>query len=317
MIMSNQTMPTLVYRPGDKYVPHQGPQRVTAVPFVNIANGYEIHQEGLIFDKNGDMYFADIYKSKIIKVEKKTKKVSVFADFDKELPSIGAIKFDKQGRLFLAVCDFPHDGKDGGVFYCEPDGTGLTEVVRGFSADDIVFDQEGGIYATNFCGSPIDRRGTIEYITPDLKSCTTFIDNLAGPNGICFSPDYSIMWITETTGGRVLRVDMKSPRLTTCPYTTEGFFGPDSCSCDADGNVYIAMARQGRFIVLNPAGFLIAEILTPRCDEGYNLGTTHPQVDPDEPILYFTVHNLKGEFTGDIMCCGAFAKGNPNQYHLI
>ena len=77
------------------------------------------------------------------------------------------------------------------------------------------------------------------------------------------------------------------------------------------------MARQGRIIVLNPSGFLIGEVITPCCEDGYNLGTTHPQVDPDEAVLYFTVHNLKGEFTGDIMCCGAFAKGNPNQYHLI
>ena len=317
--MDKQTMPSLQYMPGDKYVPHHALQTVTAVPYVRVAEGYEIHQEGLIIDKQGDMYFTDIYACKVLKLDKKTKEVSVFADFKGKLPSIGAVKFHKDGRMFLACCDFPQDGKDGGVFYTNPDGTGLTPVATGFSADDLVFDAEGGMYVTNFCGSPIDKRGTIEYISPDLKTRKTFIDGLEGPNGVCFSPDYGTMWITETNGGKVTRVDMNSPRLrlTTSPYRTEGFFGPDSCSCDADGNVYIAMARQGRIIVLNPSGFLIGEVITPRCEEGYNLGTTHPQVDPEEAVLYFTVHNLKDEFTGDIMCCGAFAKGNPKQFHFL
>ncbi len=314
--MKDYKIPSLHYMPGDRTVPHHELQRITAVPYAHVVDNYEIHMEGLMFDKNRDMYFVDIYKSQVLKIANGSKKVEVVADFGGILPSIGAVKFHKDGRMFLAVCDFPHDGKDGGVFYCNPDGTGLTEVVRGFSADDIVFDQEGGIYATNFCGTPIDRRGTIEYITPDLKSCTTFIDNLAGPNGVAFSPDYGIMWITETCAGLVHRVDMKSRRLSTTPYKTEGFFGPDSCSTDADGNLYIAMARQGRIIILNPWGFLIGEVVMPGVEDNHNLGTTHPQVHYDEAMLYITTHDVAGE-EGNIFVCGAFAKGNPNQFHLL
>ena len=126
------------------------------------------------------------------------------------------------------------------------------------------------------------------------------------------------MWITETCGGKVTRVDRNSPRkrLTTSPYRTEGFFGPDSCSCDADGNVYIAMARQGRIIVLNPNGFLIGEVVTPRCEEGLNLGTTYPQISPGTNELYITVHDVTGTTGANIFFCGAFAAANMGQYHL-
>ena len=125
------------------------------------------------------------------------------------------------------------------------------------------------------------------------------------------------MWITETCGAKLHRIDMKKPRLSTTPYTFEGFFGPDSCSTDGDGNVYVAMARQGRIMVFNPTGFLIGEVVTPRCEEGRNLGTTHPQVRPGTKELYITVHDaVEGHFSADIYYCGAFAGANMNQFHL-
>lgn len=315
--MENYKIPSLQYMPGDRYVPHHELQRVVASHYYHVGHEYEIHQEGLMFDRNGDMYFTDIYEALVRKIDMKTGEMSVVLEMPDKRSKIGAVKFHKDGRMFLACVDFENDGEHGGIFYCNPDGTGLTCVSKGFSADDMVFDQEGGIYATNFCGTPIDRRGSIEYITPDLKTRTTFIDNLAGPNGVCFSPDYSIMWITETCGAKLHRVDMKKRRLSTTPYTFEGFFGPDSCSTDADGNVYVAMARQGRIMVFNPTGFLIGEIVTPRCEEGRNLGTTHPQVRPGTKELYITVHDaVEGYWTADIYYCGAFAGANMNQFHL-
>lgn len=43
---------------------------------------------------------------------------------------------------------------------------------------------------------------------------------------------------------------------------------------DADGNLYVAMHRQGRFMVLNPVGILIGQILLPGRDEGKLLKST-------------------------------------------
>jgi len=315
--MENKLIPSLQYMPGDKYVPHHAHQLITCVPFFHVGDDVEIHQEGLIFDRNGDMYFTDIYASLVRKIDMKTMEMTTVVDFPNKDFKMAAVKFHKDGRMFLAGVDFVNNGKAGGIYYCNPDGTNLTCVTEGFSADDMVFDEEGGIYVTNFCGTPTDRQGTIEYITPDLKTRSTFIDHLAGPNGICFSPDYSLMWITETTAAKLHRIDMKSRRVSTTPVRFQGFFGPDSCSCDEDGNVYIAMARQGRVLVVNPNGFIIGEVITPRCEEGLNLGVTHPQVRPGTKELYITVHDITGTCGANIMYCGAFAGANIKQYQFL
>lgn len=315
-----QHIPALHYLPGDRYRPLHEVQTVVAVPYVQIAPGQDVHLEGLIFDRDRNMYCANIYDRKIFKIDTKTKEVRLFYDFpDHPRFCPTAVKIHKDGRLFFAGVDLKSDplGEYGGIFVINPDGSDPHQIIDHCNIDDLVFDSEGGFYYANYIGNPQNRTGTIEYVSPDMKTTTTVVKNLASPNGLALSPDGGILWVTETAAGMLNRIDLKNPNHNTTPYKFEGFYGPDSCSVDADGNLYVAMSRQGRIMVFNPQGFLIGQVITPGSEEGISLGTTHPMVHPDTNMLYFTAHDVHFHAGANIFCAGSYAKGFSGAYQFL
>ena len=306
----------LEYRPGDKFAPVVPPQTVVASLFQHVDDRQLVHLEGLIFDRNRDIYYCDIPESIIMKLDMKTREVIKFYEFENKLCKPAAVKIHKDGRLFIACVDLnpAHINENGGIFALDPVTKELEPIVTNMSVNDLVFDSEGGIYFDNYQGTPTNPTGSIEYLTPDFKTQKTVVPNLAQPNGITLSPDEKILWITEITTGLLHRITLDNPNYSTTPYKFEGFFGPDSCEVDEDGNLYVAMARQGRVLVFNPTGFLIGQVLTPMRDQGILLGTTHPYVHPDKAELYITVHDVNGEQGANIFYCGSYAKGNPNAF---
>lgn len=308
----------LNYMPGDRFVPHHELQTITASLYVHVDDRNTVHQEGLIFDRERNMYFTNIYESKIMKIDTKTKEVSEFYEFEDHLFKTAAVKVHKDGRLFICGIDSRRDhlGEHGGIYALDPISKELTPIVTGYNVDDMVFDAEGGIYFTNYIGNQFDQCGTVEYVSPDYREQKTFLKNLASPNGICLSTDGSIMWVTETSGGRLHRIPIHDMWHSNIAYRFEGFYGPDSCSVDEDDNVYVAMARQGRILVFNPNGYLIGQVITPGCEDGQLLGTTHPMVHPDKAELYFTVHDVHGDCGANIFYCGSFAKGHAKAFQF-
>lgn len=310
-------IPSLQYLPGDKWFPiHDAVQKVTAVPFVQIAPGKHVHLEGLNFDRQGDMYCVDIYESILYKIKKESKEVSVFYEFEEKRFSPTAVKFHKDGRIFVAGVDMKSRplGEHGGIAVISPDGKEMEFILTGWNIDDLVFDSQGGFYFTNYIGTPWHPDGTIEYIAPDMKTRTTVMTGLASPNGVALSPDEELLWVTETAAGVLHRLVLKSRGHDTTPYKFEGFYGPDSCSVDEDGNLYVAMSRQGRIMVFNSNGFLIGQVLTPGRERGISLGTTHAMVDPFDDKLYFVAHDINFDAGANIFYAGAFAKGNRNAF---
>lgn len=312
-------IPSLHYLPGDRYVPHHELQTVTAVPFVQIDPSKDVHLEGLIFDRERNAYCVNLYDSIIYKIDMKTRKVSIFYEFEDKSFTPAAVKIHKDGRLFVCGVDLKSKpmGEHGGIVIIDPDGTNAQHVIDHFNIDDMVFDDKGGFYFTNYIGNPQNPCGTIEYVSPDLKSITTVVGGLASPNGVALSPDGKILWVTETAAGMLHRINLENQNHNTTPYKFEGFYGPDSCSVDEDGNLYVAMSRQGRILVFNTFGCLIGQVLTPGCEEGKSLGTTHAMVHPDEKMLYFTAHDVTFENGANIFRVGAFAKGHKGAYQYL
>jgi gluconolactonase len=102
------------------------------------------------------------------------------------------------------------------------------------------------------------RGGQIEKVT----------DELGGPNGLCFSPDYKLLYVADTGSGReikVFEIDGKTLRKgKTFVKLDSPQFGPaagDGIRCDADGNIW-AGARPGVQIVA-PTGERIGVIRLP------------------------------------------------------
>jgi len=184
--------------------------------------------------------------------------------------------FDFDGRQLS--CE--HGGRR--VVRYEPDGT-ITVVAERFegkrlnSPNDLVVHPDGSIWFTD----PIyGIRGEYEGFVAEseTKEAVYRVDGTTGriamvtdevvqPNGLCFSPDYSLLYVADT-GSRVTKVwDADGTRLRNGRQFAElelpdgGPSGADGIRCDADGNIW-AGARPGVQVVA-PNGDTIGLIRLP------------------------------------------------------
>ena len=188
---------------------------------------------------------------------------------------------------------------DGAILACEhgtrrvsrqePDGSRTTlvdryEGKRFNSPNDLVVASDGAIWFTDPpYGIVSDREGYTS--DPELDACYVFrldrasgaleivTDALIDPNGLAFSPDESVLYVADTSSGRVahgkhhiLAFDVLDgtggrwlgpPRL----FRTIDPGAPDGLRVDVDGNVWTS-AGDGVH-VLTPEGVELGRILTP------------------------------------------------------
>lgn len=311
-------MNTLRYKEGDQFAPippnELGLQTVTAEPWLQVHSTRALHGEGTCFDKDGNLYFTIIYEGKVCRIDAKTNEITtIFQDEEMKIP---AVKLHKDGRLFVCCLNRIKEGR---IFAMNPDGTGYEDIVVGYSIDDLAFDENGGFYFTDLRGDATNPIGGVYYVTPDFKKVTPFMPNMAGPNGVAMSPDYSTLWVTESHTGRIHRIMVKGKNFTTknVVYTTTGFYGPDSCEVDGDGNLYISMYGQGKVLILNSFGYPIGQILMPGREQGLNLVVTHTDIKPGTDDIYIIACDDNGDEGCQIFKTKAFAKANENNYQFL
>lgn len=319
--------PTLQYLPGDQLCPipanERALQTITAKPFVEAVDHFG-DLEGLHFNQGGSiLYFCNCPDDKVMAVDMETKEVSTVLEVNQYIPDgyIAAVKVHKDGRLFVAYLTTSFTS--GGIFYCDPDGSGFhdIEIAKGIRADDMIFDSEGNIYVTDMCGSPTLKTGTIEWISADLTTRETVLKNLACPNGIALSTDETILWITDTASGELIRTELTEDKKGAHPlgqsvvYHTTGYMGPDSIVVDDDDNVYNALYFQGRILVYNKYGFPIGQIFMPGRKEGRNLRTTHPCIRPGTNEIYICANDDVSK-KACIFKAGSFAPANTHSFYL-
>jgi gluconolactonase len=186
--------------------------------------------------------------------------------------------FDYQGRQLS--CE--HGGRR--VVRYEPNGT-VTVVAERFdrkrlnSPNDVVVHPDGSIWFTD---PPYGIRGNYEgfkgesetkeavyRVDPQTARVDKVTDDVGGPNGLCFSPDYTKLYVADTGmprdikvwevngaslrgGKRLTQLDMPG---TGAPSVADGIL------CDADGNLW-AGARPG-VQVIAPDGARIGMIRLP------------------------------------------------------
>lgn len=186
--------------------------------------------------------------------------------------------FDFEGRQLS--CE--HGGRR--VVRYEPNGT-VTVIAEKYqgkrlnSPNDIVVHPDGGIWFTdpmygirgNYEGFKADSElpASVYRVDPKSGAIDKVSDEMSGPNGICFSPDYRIIFIADTGTGREVRVaDVDGRTLRNSrrfvqldvPGAGQPSFA-DGIRCDADGNVW-AGARPG-VQVIAPSGERIGMIRLP------------------------------------------------------
>ena len=83
--------------------------------------------------------------------------------------------------------------------------------------------------------------------------------------------------------------------------------GPDSTVIDEDGNLYAAICGQGRYMVFNPNGFPIGQILLPGRELWRMLKSTHLTIRPGTREAYICAADLNTSQCA-FFRAGAFAK---------
>ena len=147
------------------------------------------------------------------------------------------------------------------------------------SPNDIVVHPDGSIWFTdptygingNYEGFKADKelKEAVYRVDPKTGQMDKLYDEMSGPNGICFSPDYKKLYVADTGAGREIRVwdvDGKTIRngKRFIQLDVPGSGAPaaaDGIRCDADGNVW-AGARPGVQVVA-PNGDRIGMIRLP------------------------------------------------------
>lgn len=186
------------------------------------------------------------------------------------------LTLDHQGRLLVAGWGSRT------VWRLEPDGSATVLASRHDgkklnTPNDIVVksdgtiwwtDMAGGLFIPGMCTDDVQRYLDFEglfRIDPD-GSVTLLVDEFQGPNGLCFSPDESLLYVNET-GRRQVRVWEVQPdnslRNGRVFYRDEGTEPGtvDGMKADIEGNIYVT--GSAGIHVVDPSGRLLGRIHVP------------------------------------------------------
>ena len=175
---------------------------------------------------------------------------------------------DADGRLL--VCEHTTSS----VVRMDPDGTDTgREVLASHyqgkelnSPNDVVVKSDGSIYFTDptygrWPGFGVERECELDFrgvyrIPPGGGDTQLLVDDFGEPNGLCFSPDESLLYINDTPGAHIRVFDVQSDgtiangRMFADPvgvYDLEKGGLVDGMKCDERGNVWVT-ALEGVWV---------------------------------------------------------------------
>jgi gluconolactonase len=240
-----------------------------------LGRGYSI-AEGPLWDSNeGCLLFSDIRNNRTMRWTAQDG-ISVSREATNEA---NGLTWDPQGRL--VICE----GGARRMTRLESDGT-ITVVADNFEGtrfnhpNDVVVRSDGTIYFTDpgapdpeldmdFCG--------VYRVSPDLSSITLLVRDFVLPNGLCFSPDESILYVNDSVGvsrrednmflsvGHIRVFDVSPDGGLTNDRVFRELRAdrsgiPDGMKVDVEGNVYCT--GPGGVWVMDSSGNHLGTILT-------------------------------------------------------
>jgi gluconolactonase len=246
-----------------------------------LATGFRWAEGPVWFGDGRFLLWSDIPNNRIMRWDEETGAASIFR---KPSNNANGNTRDRQGRL--VTCE--HDARR--VTRTEYDGT-ITVLLDRFdgkplnSPNDVVVKSDGSIWFTD---PPFGILGNYEghVATPELTTNVYRIDGRTGaaavvtdainrPNGLCFSPDESKLYVVES--GSVPRriwvhdvvgdgTKLANGRI----FVDAGPAGaPDGFRCDVDGNLWAGWGGGEELdgvMIFSPAGQAIGRIALPeRC----------------------------------------------------
>jgi gluconolactonase len=227
------------------------------------------------------LLWSDIPNDRILRWDEASGAVSVF-----RAPSnyANGNTRDRQGRL--VSCE--HGGRR--VTRTEPSGS-ITVLADAFdgrrlnSPNDVVVASDGAVWFTDpVFGISGDYEGhraepelaqNVYRLDPGTGRLDVVAEGMLGPNGLCFSPDETILYLVESRAvptRRILAFDVAAGRLENQRVFADAGPGgtPDGIRCDVDGNLWCGWGMGSDeldgVLVFDPAGTRIGRIRLPeRC----------------------------------------------------
>lgn len=287
----------------------------TAEPLFKVSDR-ALSLEGPAFDRQGHLLFVDVMGGRVLRLSPDHVLTTVYTE--ENLHPAG-IAIHRDGRIFLA-CLGPMNSQGrfsaGSVVAIDPDGSNRQTIVppsAGHVLDDMVFDDTGGFYMTDYRGTSTLAAGGVYYVAPGFKTTTPVLQHLCAPNGVALSPDGRVLWATEFANNRLHRVELSAPGMagrsgTSVPYHFVGR-APDSMRTDADGNVYVALYHQARFLVFNAYGIPIGQILLPGRENNQFLKSTSLALLPGSRDLVMVARDELGNGGSMVFAARGIAPG--------
>lgn len=251
-----------------------------------IASGYQF-VEGPVWHSDGYLLFSDIPANTVYKwSEEGGSEVYL-----KPSGNSNGLMWDDQNRLILAqhghrrVARIEEGGKEVAL-------ATHFEGKRLNSPNDLTLKSDGSIFFTdppwginnNPSAREIDWDG-IYRLSPDGE--ITLLDKtITYPNGICFSPDETKLYVNNSGGRKIYVFDVVNDTTLANKklfYSMSGSGAADGMKVDTEGNVY--STGPGAVWIFKPDGTLLDKIELPQNPANVNWG------GPENKTLYMTAQN--------------------------
>ena len=245
-----------------------------------IATGFDFTEGPVWFGDGRYLLFSDIPNDRILRWDETTGGISVFRS-----PShyANGNTRDRQGRLITCEHDtqrLTRTEYDGRIVVLADrwEGKKLT------GPNDVVVKSDGTIWFSdngagtrgNYLGhtAPQEHPFRVYRLDPLTATMTVAVGDMARPNGLCFSPDESRLYVVDTPGTGpkstwVYDVVDNGTRAVDGRVFFDGDGWADGIRCDTEGNVWCGFSGgegQDGVAVFAPDGVLIGRVLLPeRC----------------------------------------------------
>ena len=228
------------------------------------------------------LIWSDIPNNRMLRWTEETAEVSVFRSPSNN--SNGNTR-DRQGRLISC------EHKRRCVSRTEFDGS-VTVLMSSFqgkrlnSPNDVIVHPDGHIWFSdpdygilmNYEGNKANQElpTSVYRLNPESGEASVVTDELEKPNGLCFSPDYSKLYISDTGASHkaghprqiwIYDIDHRSKLTNGRVFCNMGSAMSDGFRCDTDGNIWSSAAwgspEDDGVHVFAPDGDLIGKIHVP------------------------------------------------------
>jgi gluconolactonase len=234
-----------------------------------VGEGYGF-ADGSCADAAGNVYFSDMPKGIIYKIDSASGKVEPFIE---NVPKISGMKWAPDGRLICCQ----NGAKKIVAFDSEKK---LSVLAENISVNDLIVSKTGNVYFTGVAGKVmrIDPKGQVTEGAKDLGS----------PNGISLSPDQKTLAVSDYKGVNVFTLkvaddgslsDKAAPMTMKTPTPAEGkpaVSGGDGMTTDVSGR-YFVTSHLG-IQVFQASGMLLGIIERPQAKPAVNVAFGGPDM---------------------------------------